>query len=258
MKKIALILIVAVAVIAAAVLIGVFATSGDFGKNNNTTNPSVNTTIGKPVLTVEVTKKEHDVHADEKIQYVLPSNPTTGYSWNITASEGLDVVDEYRPPNTNMMGAPGIQVYTVSAKKAGQYDFDAVYKRPWENASASDVKFSQTIFVTEFEEDKPLTEPILVLRFDGNINPKVGDVVKVTTRGNPTTGYEWKAADGSLKILKSEYIADESKDGMVGVGGTYVWYVTAENAGEYLFSAEYKRANEVKPTNAFIFDIVFV
>ena len=62
----------------------------------------------------------------------LESNPTTGYSWAIYYSDGLHVESEFIPPDSELMGAPGKQVFTITAESPGTYHFKAEYKRPWE------------------------------------------------------------------------------------------------------------------------------
>lgn len=56
------------------------------------------------------------------VTITLPSNPTTGFTWSIQKYDTnlLKLVSQkYTPPNTRLMGAPGIQQYTFQAIKTG-------------------------------------------------------------------------------------------------------------------------------------------
>ena len=71
----------------------------------------------------------------ETKEIILDSNPTTGYSWSISRSVGLEVVEEFILDGANgtVCGAAGKQHYRLSAKCPGEYEFMATYRRSWEN-----------------------------------------------------------------------------------------------------------------------------
>ena len=71
----------------------------------------------------------------ETKEIILDSNPTTGYSWSIIRSDGLEVVEEFILDDTNgtVCGAGGKQHYRLSAKCPGGYEFMATYHKSWEN-----------------------------------------------------------------------------------------------------------------------------
>ena len=80
----------------------------------------------------------------------LAENPTTGYSWNVTVTSGLGIVnDTYTqdPGTQGMAGAGGIHSWTLMGTAAGQQKFAAVYKRPWENTTGSEDTFVLNIVV---------------------------------------------------------------------------------------------------------------
>jgi inhibitor of cysteine peptidase len=79
----------------------------------------------------------------------LSENPTTGYTWNATASKGLAIIsDTYTSPDGTLIGAPGHRDFTLSPKAVDTYTFRAVSLRPWEGAKAEDPAFSLVILVT--------------------------------------------------------------------------------------------------------------
>jgi inhibitor of cysteine peptidase len=76
----------------------------------------------------------------------LESNPTTGYSWEVVSSEGsiLRQVGEAEfNPQSDLIGAPGVEIFRFEAAGAGQTELKMVYHRPWEK----DVEPLQTFSV---------------------------------------------------------------------------------------------------------------
>lgn len=219
--------------------------------------PNENSTVLNPDLTVSVEKTVAEIAIGDQVKFIMPSNPATGYTWVVTNAEGLNVTEDFLASDSELIGAGGKQVFILSADKAGIYTFTAEYKRPWETEAAPAATFTQIIVVRD-DGQNTVKEPVFVVSFDGTMNPQVNHVVKITVPGNPTTGYEWHvtAVDG-LTILKSGYIPDEHEEGMTGVGGTYVWYVTADNAGMYTFGAEYTRSWETDAAGQFAISLIF-
>jgi inhibitor of cysteine peptidase len=81
----------------------------------------------------------------------LPENPSTGYSWNLTAGSGLEVIsDQYVPDSASrqIVGSGGYHTWTILASSPGTSAVSGIYKRPWEPASASDERFTLNIIVT--------------------------------------------------------------------------------------------------------------
>lgn len=70
---------------------------------------------------------------------------------------------------------------------------------------------------------------------------KTGEVIQISAVGNPTTGYLWTepVMSNGLTLISSEYT--QMNPGMIGKGGIYEWWVTADKPGFYLFETEYKR-----------------
>lgn len=74
----------------------------------------------------------------------LAENPTTGYTWNATVTSGLAIAnDTYQtsPNPQGMVGVGGIHSWTLKGTAAGEQTFSAIYKRSWENVTASDQTF---------------------------------------------------------------------------------------------------------------------
>lgn len=76
----------------------------------------------------------------------LPANPTTGYTWYLKDYDGKfvqPVKHEFKLPDEDKIGAPGVDVWTFKATNAAfevpiftQITF--IYAQPWNLESASD------------------------------------------------------------------------------------------------------------------------
>ena len=81
-------------------------------------------------------------------------------------------------------------------------------------------------------------------------NGKTEDIAQgtrfaVQLEENPTTGFQWNATVSSgLEIQSSDYQQDNAAPGMVGVGGTRTWVITAKDLGTQKFTAVYRRSWE--------------
>ncbi len=186
----------------------------------------------------------------------LPSNPTTGYDWNVTASSELNIIKTYEAPDTKLLGAGGRTVLNITADKEGLYELTFRYMRPWESEESAIYTYYGTMFV-EKTADKLLSSPRCITKYFGNLNPKVGETISISTYGNPTTGYEWEVSGSNgLNISKPTFNASNTESD--GAGGTYTWIVTADKAGRYVFKANYTRSFEDAPISYFDLDLLFI
>ena len=89
--------------------------------------------------------------AGEAFTIKLEENPTTGYQWSVSISDGsvlsLDK-DEYVADDQSgeMVGSGGVRVLTFKALEAGTATIDMVYERSWEpNPDDDKVQFNVTV-----------------------------------------------------------------------------------------------------------------
>ena len=109
-----------------------------------------NSSFATPVSTPVAGGGIVTVPMGERVLARLDENPTTGYSWNATASKGLTIIsDTYNAPDTALMGAHGYHDWLLSPETVDTYTFKAVYLRPWEGVTATDETFSLVIQVTK-------------------------------------------------------------------------------------------------------------
>lgn len=70
------------------------------------------------------------------LKFTLDENPTTGYSWILAVSPGLEIIsDRYIQPNNNLVGAGGKHEWTIKTIDEGLQMITGLYIRPWETSS---------------------------------------------------------------------------------------------------------------------------
>jgi len=263
--------VVIISVIALVVLGCVFA-AGCTTQTNNT-DEEINPQLITPAVTITVPTIEGTFYNVGNIaQIVLPESATTGYQWNVTSKDdNLEVRDMgYQAvkstttttpdgESTTVFGEGGNHTFWITSEKAGTYKFTLKYMRSFEGESKAVAVYNGTI---TFKDDSSTAifpnGPSTSFVFDTfNINPKAGEYFEIVIpKGNATTGYTWKASGNGLTIV-DDYIVDEHPEGMVGVGGTMVFYVKADKAGTYTLKAEYGRSWENSPIEAFEINLTF-
>lgn len=75
-------------------------------------------------------------YAGDQFTVTLPSNPSTGYSWQMLNQPDAKVlrktVAKYNEPEKPMPGKPGTETWTFKAVGKGKQSIEMVYLRPWE------------------------------------------------------------------------------------------------------------------------------
>jgi len=78
----------------------------------------------------------------------LKENPTTGYSWELNLSQGLNNISgEYHPPEQPegikqpLVGAGGVHLWEIKAVSKGSQQVMGIYKRPWEKVTGKEENF---------------------------------------------------------------------------------------------------------------------
>ncbi len=92
------------------------------------------------------TEREVDIiqaRVGEVFEISLPSNPTTGYSWNVDYDSALLNLtgSEYIVPSSRALGARGSSIYLFQPLRPGRTTIYFVYKRSWENIVADERAF---------------------------------------------------------------------------------------------------------------------
>jgi inhibitor of cysteine peptidase len=76
----------------------------------------------------------------DSITIELPSNITTGYSWQVADDGGLEQSGDpvYDAPNTDAAGAGGTETFTFEATETGSGEIVLEYVRPWESVQPAE------------------------------------------------------------------------------------------------------------------------
>jgi len=120
----------------------------------NLTRPATPLGTPVPVNHLVVTEEQNtatvNVTTGAVITVILKENPTTGYSWNLTTTPGLQIInDTYKPTYTTgkLVGSGGTHIWDISAVATGTQKIQAVYKRSWEPTVGNETTFSMTVVV---------------------------------------------------------------------------------------------------------------
>lgn len=86
----------------------------------------------------------------QTITVSLPSNPTTGYSWQLSSKNTRNTIVgitelEYTPDQPQLAGSGGTQSWSITGKKRGTAHIKFEYRRPWEKGVAP-AKIARYVF----------------------------------------------------------------------------------------------------------------
>lgn len=81
---------------------------------------------------------------------MLKENPSTGYSWQLRLSSGLNQLsDKYQPfeslKNNFVIGAGGLRLWKIEGVAKGNQQVNAIYKRPWESGKEQTFKLNVVV-----------------------------------------------------------------------------------------------------------------
>jgi inhibitor of cysteine peptidase len=94
-------------------------------------------------------------------EVILDSNASTGYSWVAHFDEDLlELIDQSYQVNSELIGAPGKEVFVFKALDTGRAQVDFSYQRPWENEPVKTETYRVTITPSlddgnRFPQDEP-------------------------------------------------------------------------------------------------------
>ena len=107
--------------------------------------------FAETVLTEADCGKTVRLKSQEEAVVTLPSNPTTGYSWEM-AEQGVDaavvlVSKEVRTSagESGRVGAGGLEHFRLRLRKAGRFTVTFVYRRAWEKEKEPERIFRITL-----------------------------------------------------------------------------------------------------------------
>lgn len=91
---------------------------------------------------------EIKLKSGESVLLRLDENPSTGYSWELYLPDVFMISrDTFIRSEDEVVGAGGVHEWVFVAGPEGTYQIDAVYKRPWEDITGSEERFSVSVLV---------------------------------------------------------------------------------------------------------------
>ncbi len=117
--------------------------------NGDTTQGDQTIETGQ-IITEAENGKSIRIKNGENFILQLRENPSTGYSWELNVSEGLDILsDGYTQDQApeGQVGVPGTHSWTIEAVSLGSQQVNGIYKRPWENMTGTEENFTLTVEV---------------------------------------------------------------------------------------------------------------
>ena len=110
-------------------------------------------TPGVVTLRTEANGTSVTLQPGQTLKVTLPSNPSTGYSWQIASlPECLESAGESEfesEAEEGVVGAGGTETLTFEAVEAGDAMLELEYRRPWETGVEPADTFSADVTVTE-------------------------------------------------------------------------------------------------------------
>ena len=91
-----------------------------------------------------------ELHIGDRLEILLPGNPTTGYQWNIETQETIILQPtggpEYKPSD-NLVGGGGLFIFRFEAIKTGGVNLKLGYSQPFERSQKPSQTFELTIII---------------------------------------------------------------------------------------------------------------
>jgi predicted secreted protein len=92
--------------------------------------------------------KTYSLSQYDVVQVDLPENTSTGFSWNITTTPGIEVIDHsFKSLNPGRPGAGGTATWLLKLAGSGSQEFSGIYKQGWMPPSANDRTYNISFIV---------------------------------------------------------------------------------------------------------------
>jgi inhibitor of cysteine peptidase len=102
---------------------------------------------GTTILTADDDGAEIELADGEQVVVELESNPTTGYLWQVVASEGVrqEGVSKFLAGEADVVGAAGIDRFTFLRDGEDPGEISLEYRRVWETTAVPEATWSATV-----------------------------------------------------------------------------------------------------------------
>lgn len=98
--------------------------------------------------------KTIQIKKGDTIYLELKENPSTGYSWQLSLSKGLNTLStKYYPPESSqngqsfIVGAEGFRLWGINSVARGSQQVKGIYKRSWERETGKEQTFTLNVEV---------------------------------------------------------------------------------------------------------------
>lgn len=113
---------------------------------------SATSSNGNIFVTAADSGKQITLAAGDVLTLTLDSNTgSTGFSWTNASIGNSSIVKEnsrdYQPPDSNLIGASGQDIWTFKALEKGTSTISMNYTRPWETGAEPAATFNVTVIV---------------------------------------------------------------------------------------------------------------
>ena len=126
----------------------------------------------------------------------LRGNPSTGYGWQVTANDDsiLLPVAEWFVPDSDLVGAPGLEKFSFHVMAPGAASLRLVYSRPWETDTPPVQTFAVTV---EAVEQAAPSAPITVGSADAGkmVGLLPGQLLHVALEGDSAGAWYFRSGD---------------------------------------------------------------
>jgi predicted secreted protein len=118
-------------------------------RDSSNTNEIVSVSIPTPTYREKDNGTVVSLARDSIVKIQLNANPSTGASWNVTTSPGIQVLSfSYLSSYPGRPGAPGTDTWVLKLNGTGTQQFSGVYKQQWMPASPDDSRYILPFNVT--------------------------------------------------------------------------------------------------------------
>jgi inhibitor of cysteine peptidase len=169
-------------------------------KDNNNTAEEITNMVMPTTSSYSENDSHNTVYAikSDTIIVKLAENPTTGYSWNLTNSDGLEFKEdnyEQKEGTEKLVGTGGFHQWTFEVVDTGEQNISAIYMRPWEEKTGAEDTFKLNIMVLEEDELIKGTGSITYLELEGGF---YGIIAADDSHYDPINLAEQFQNDGSM------------------------------------------------------------
>lgn len=96
--------------------------------------------------------EQANANLNEEFEVALYENVTTGYSWQIQLSSGLQLMETYTITTPNPpVGQGGTRIWVLQATQPGTQYFKGIYKRAWEPTTGNEKSYQLNVYVNSYQ-----------------------------------------------------------------------------------------------------------